>query len=93
MRVLPALRKHMVATFIIITSVGLSTGVSDAKVPGAIHCFNDICHRVRTVTETTMRIGIIEPVTASYYDSPKKDPFNPRLETSATADQTVAPDG
>ncbi len=86
MRALSVLRKHMVAAFFMITSHWLSTGATDAKVPGAIHCFNDICHRVRTVAETTLRIGIVEPVTASYYDAPEKDPFNPRLETSSGAE-------
>lgn len=85
MPALPSFQKHMVAIFILLTSVGLSTGISEAKVPGAIHCFNDICHRVRTVSETELRIGIVEPVTASYYDCPEKDPFNPRLETSSGA--------
>ncbi len=54
-----------------------------AKLPGAVHCYNDICHRVRSVAETEARRGIVEPLVASFYDSPEKDRFNPSLETSS----------
>jgi Lytic transglycolase len=56
-----------------------------AKLPGTVHCYNDICHRIRTVEETAARRGIIEPVLASFYDSPANDRFNPRSETSSGA--------
>lgn len=56
-----------------------------AKLPGSVHCFNDICHRVRTVAETEARRGIVEPLIASFYDSPERDRFNPRMETSSGA--------
>ncbi len=76
-------------------AIGLhaSVTIAAAKLPGVVHCYNDICHRVRTVEETAARRGVIEPVVASYYDSPENDRFNPRNETSsgATFDAT-APD-
>ena len=56
-----------------------------AKIPGAVHCYNEICHRVRTIAETDARKGMIEPLVASFYDSPGNDRFNPRLETSSGA--------
>jgi hypothetical protein len=61
------------------------TAAADAKLPGSIHCFNDICHRVRTVAETEARRGLVEPVVASFYDAPGRDRFNPRSETSSGA--------
>jgi rare lipoprotein A len=66
------------------SAVGLTTGVQ-AKLAGQVHCYNDICHRVRTADETAGRRGIIEPVLASFYDSPENDRFNPRNETSSGA--------
>lgn len=60
----------------------LSSSV-EAKIPGAVHCYNDICHRVRTVAETSARRGMVEPVIASFYDAPDKDRFNPSFETSS----------
>jgi rare lipoprotein A len=78
-------------------------GPSEAKIPGAVHCYNDICHQVRTIADTERRLGIIEPVMASFYDAPDRDRFNPRTETSsgerfaADADDNAAspihPDG
>ena len=64
-------------------SATLLAGGAQAKLPGAVHCYNDICHRVRTVAETEARRGIEEPLVASFYDSPEKDRFNPSLETSS----------
>lgn len=61
----------------------LLSGTAEAKLPGQVHCYNDICHRVRTVAETEARRGIVEPLVASFYDSPEKDRFNPSLETSS----------
>lgn len=58
---------------------------AEAKLPGAVHCYNDICHRVRTVAETEARRGIVEPLVASFYDAPERDRFNPRSETSSGA--------
>ncbi len=72
--------------------------MAEAKLPGVVHCYNDICHRVRTVEETQARLGLVEPVLTSFYDSPANDRFNPRLETSSgamfdadTADNAASP--
>ena len=64
---------------------GLAFGVQPAlaKLPGTVHCYNDVCHRIRTVAETEARIGVVEPAVASFYDSPDHDRFNPRTETSS----------
>ncbi len=61
----------------------LTATAAFAKLPGVVHCYNDICHRVRTVAETEARRGIVEPLIASFYDSPEKDRFNPSLDTSS----------
>ena len=61
----------------------LTATAAFAKLPGVVHCYNDICHRVRTVAETEARRGIVEPLVASFYDSPEKDRFNPSLDTSS----------
>lgn len=84
-------------------ALGAALVPSEAKIPGAVHCFNDICHRVRTIAETEQRVGHIEAIVASYYDDPDRDRFNPRSETSsgeqfiAEADDNAAsplhPDG
>lgn len=57
--------------------------IAHAKLPGSIHCYNEICHRVRTVGETDSRRGIVEPLVASFYDGPERDRFNPSYETSS----------
>ncbi len=54
-----------------------------AKIPGARHCYNDICHRVLSLSETATRIGRVENVMASFYGAPGADPYNPRSETSS----------
>ena len=61
----------------------VAPGVAEAKIPGTVHCYNDICHRIRTVAETETRVGVIEPVVASFYDSPENDSYNPSLMTSS----------
>jgi rare lipoprotein A (peptidoglycan hydrolase) len=69
----------------LIAGQGVLASDADAKSAGTVHCYNDICHRVRTVEETTGRRGMIEAVVASFYDSPANDRFNPRSETSSGA--------
>ena len=73
----------LTATAVVTFTATLLPSEALAKLPGAVHCYNDICHRVRTVEETTARRGIVEPVVASFYDSPEKDRFNPSFETSS----------
>ena len=78
-------RTVFAATAATLVSCTFLTPAADAKVPGTVHCYNDICHRIRTAAETEARRGIIEPVVASFYDSPENDRFNPRNETSSGA--------
>ena len=54
-----------------------------AKSPGAIHCYNDICHRVLTLHETAARIGHVETLMTSFYGGPERDSSNPSTETSS----------
>ncbi|MBS0244373.1 MAG: hypothetical protein JSS20_19555 [Proteobacteria bacterium] len=54
-----------------------------AKSPGAEHCYNGICHRVKTISETAAAIGAVERVITSFYGSPDEDAYNPRSETSS----------
>ena len=85
-RVLAAVRfagSFVVASGAIAISVAVSYTPAAAKLPGVVHCYNDICHRVRTVEETAARRGLVEPVVASFYDLPEHDKFNPSLETSS----------
>jgi rare lipoprotein A (peptidoglycan hydrolase) len=79
-----AIRTGFVCGAAVLVSVAW-TSSAEAKLPGLVHCYNDICHRVRTVEETAARRGVIEPVVASFYDSPANDRFNPRSETSSGA--------
>ncbi len=67
------------------TMLAALASTAEAKLPGSVHCFNDICHRVRTVAETEARRGLVESVVASFYDAPDRDRFNPRSETSSGA--------
>ncbi len=74
-----------------------------AKTPGTTYCYKDICHRVKTITETVGDIGKPSHILASYYDVPWRDPFNPSLMTSSgetfraldadTAASPIHPDG
>ena len=54
----------------------VATGPAQAKLPGMVHCYNDICHRVRTVAETEARLGTIEPVVASRVGWHAYDPLH-----------------
>lgn len=88
------------AAFALVSTVSMP---ANAKVPGQTICYNGICHTVLTLAETEAAVGAFREETASYYDVPGRDRFNPRLETSsgqtfdAEADDTVAspvyPDG
>ena len=71
------------STLTLVLATALPPNRALAKLPGAVHCYNDICHRVRTVTETEARRGIVEPLVASFYDAPENDRFNPSFETSS----------
>jgi rare lipoprotein A len=57
--------------------LGLAPDGAYAKKPGATYCYKDVCHRVKTVSETEALIGSEEVVTASYYDDCTLDHNNP----------------
>jgi rare lipoprotein A len=56
---------------------------SEAKTPGHTYCFNRVCHRVKTISETRDAIGETAVVKASFYDSPGRDGLNPSRITSS----------
>lgn len=55
---------------------------SDAKDPGRVHCYRDVCHRVRSLEETRRLIGRTLQLEASYYDDASVDRFNRGTVTS-----------
>ena len=83
-------------------SLGLTTK-AEAKTPGKTYCFNRICHRVKTLSETRREIGINRVVQASHYDDCRRDRFNPcgltssgerfRANAADNAASPVYPDG
>ncbi|HUS96467.1 MAG TPA: septal ring lytic transglycosylase RlpA family protein [Hyphomicrobiaceae bacterium] len=54
-----------------------------AKTPGKTYCYNGICHRVKTIAETKREVGKRHTVVASFYDSCRRDRFNPCGLTSS----------
>lgn len=62
--------------------VGLTIKV-EAKTPGKTYCFNRICHRVKTLSETRREIGITRVVQASHYHDCRRDRYNPCGLTSS----------
>ena len=57
-----------------------------AKTPGKTYCYNEICHRVKTVAEMQTMVGYEEVVVASYYDDCKVDKMNPCTKLSSGED-------
>lgn len=75
-----------------VLALGLS-GNSEAKTPGKSYCFYGKCHRVKTVAETEALVGKDEIISASHYDSCKRDRYNPCGLTSSGAEfNSEAPD-
>ena len=68
----------------IATSTMLAASAA-AKTPGKTYCFNGVCHRVLTLSETRRRIGKHTSVLASHYSDCKVDPYNPCGLTSSGA--------
>lgn len=74
-----------------------------SKVPGAVHCYRKVCHRVKTLAETERLVGQTLFLRTSYYDDPKVDRFNVGVLTSsgerfdarnaARAASSIFPDG
>ena len=56
---------------------------AQAKTPGKGYCFNRVCHRVKTVSETRREIGRDRVLQASHYDDCRRDRFNPCGLTSS----------
>jgi rare lipoprotein A len=56
---------------------------SEAKTPGHTYCFNRVCHRVKTISETREAMDETTVVKASFYDSPGRDGLNPSRITSS----------
>ncbi|MEM9355353.1 MAG: RlpA-like double-psi beta-barrel domain-containing protein [Pseudomonadota bacterium] len=56
---------------------------AQAKTPGKVYCFNRVCHRVKTLSETRREIGRDRVVQASHYDDCRRDRFNPCGLTSS----------
>ncbi len=54
-----------------------------AKMPGHVHCYKDVCHRVKTIAETEDLIGKRLVIKTSHYDSPERDPYNVGRYTSS----------
>lgn len=76
-------RGRMAALLMAGLGLVLSCEALHAKIPGQTHCYNGICHRVLTIHETRAAVGKVGLARASHYDSPDRDRFNPRLETSS----------
>jgi rare lipoprotein A len=73
--------------------VGLPGTQAEAKTPGKSYCFYGKCHRVKTIAETEALIGKDETVSASHYDSCKRDRYNPcGLTSSGAVFDSEAPD-
>lgn len=94
--------RRLLAPVLIATATLVGGGLIDeagAKEPGARHCFYGTCHRVKTIAETEAMVGKEMRLAASFYDSCKKDRYNPCGLTSSgevfhphTADNAASPD-
>jgi rare lipoprotein A len=79
-------RARKIATGVLAPALGAALLVGsavEAKTPGKSYCFYGKCHRVKTIAETTALIGKDETVSASHYDSCKRDRYNPCGLTSS----------
>ncbi len=59
------------------------TTPSLAKTPGEVHCYNGICHRVKTVEEMRLIVGNEREEITSFYDSADRDSMNVGTYTSS----------
>lgn len=90
------------AAGLLLAGVGLA-GPAAAKVPGQVHCYGGVCHRVRTVEEVARLVGKAETTITSYYDEAGRDRFNTgtvtssgerfNAESSRRVSSSVYPDG
>lgn len=54
-----------------------------AKIPGKVHCYGGVCHRVKTIAETERLIGMTLTVITTFYNDPGFDQFNRGQYTSS----------
>jgi len=54
-----------------------------ANTPGEVHCYKDVCHRVRSLTEMSKLVGREFDEHASFYDIPERDRMNTGTLTSS----------
>ncbi len=59
------------------------SGAAEVKTPGKTYCFRGYCRRVKTIAETRREIGKRRSLIASFYDSCRRDRFNPCGLTSS----------
>lgn len=59
------------------TGLAVVSDTALAKTPGRTYCYNEVCHRVKTLAEMEQLVGHEEVVLASYYDDCKVDKNNP----------------
>lgn len=77
----------------LLLGAGLAGGRAEAKTPGKTYCFYGTCHRVKTIAETEALVGSEETLSASHYDSCKRDRYNPcGLTSSGAVFDADAPD-
>lgn len=58
---------------------------AEAKTPGKTNCYNGVCHRVLSLTETSSQIGHKAVLSTSNYDDCRHDRYNPCGLTSSGA--------
>ncbi len=66
-----------------VLTAGLGVSQVEAKTPGKTYCYNRVCHRVKTLSETKALVGSEETLHTSFYDDCRKDRLNPCGLTSS----------
>jgi rare lipoprotein A len=79
------IRRFTIAAACLVGLVTLVAPPAAAKAPGKTHCFNGVCHYVKTLGETQRDVGKTIWVKASHYDDAKRDRYNPTNLTSSGA--------
>ncbi len=84
----PLLRRHQSAgasaSLMAAYAATLSlTTPSLAKTPGEVHCYNGICHRVKSVDEMALLVGTESDALTSFYDTAENDSMNAGTITSS----------
>ena len=59
------------------------SSISIAKTPGQVHCYNGICHRVKSVEEMAPLVGMETEALTSFYDTAERDRMNTGTVTSS----------